>query len=110
MTRQECEHRIALHFDQIIAIAKEYDPDCNYLNAVFVTLDDGTESYFVTNGTREEASMPIDFHRNVKSGWGDVFAQRDPVTGMYSVLVDGETIREHLAKDELSEVMRELMP
>ena len=109
MTRQECEHRIALHFDQIIAIAKEYFPDCDYLNAAFVTHDDGVESYFVTNGTMGEAPMLIDFHRNVKNGWGDVFVQRDHVTGMYSVLVDGKIIREHLAKDELSEVMRELM-
>ena len=110
MTRTECEHRIALHFEAIIKIAKEYDPDCDYLSAAFVKGTDGGESYYITNGTKDEAPVPIDFHRNVKGCWNDIFAQRDPVTGLYNLLIDGDTFREHLSHGELSDLMQEMMP
>lgn len=110
MTRTECEHRIALHFEAIIKMAREYDPDCDYLSAAMVKCDDGDFTYFITNGTGEEATKPIDFHRNIKGCWNDVLANRDPMTGLYTVLVNGEIVREHLAQDELSDLMKELMP
>lgn len=113
MTRKECEIRIAKHMEAIIGIAKEYNPECKYLVASYVE-QGGKAGYQFNNAWFEhgcpDAKLPIDFHKIVekKKRAENVLAKYDFVTDTYSVLVDGKVEYEHLAQDEVVEIMKHL--
>lgn len=113
MTRVECETRIAEHMEAIIDIAKQYSPDTKYFTACYCA-DKGREAYYFQNehfvkGSPDE-NHPIDFFKSIKRKWNNVHTAFDYASNSYTVIIDGKVEFEHLAQDEFSEVMRNLMP
>lgn len=113
MTRAECETRIAEHMEAIIQIAKEYNPHTKYLSAAYCA-DKTHESYYLHNEyfshDSPDEKLPIDFTITKKRRWGNLKVEFDVVTATFCVLVDGEVEFEHLAQDEVSKVVRDMMP
>lgn len=111
MNRTECEAKLEQLFAEMVDTAKQYSPGTGFLSACFVE-QHGNKFLSINNGYRDEespdAEFPIDVIRIIKRKWSDLFVNRDPVTGTFDVLIDGETAYEHLAEDELGEVMRSL--
>lgn len=109
MTRAECEHQIAEHMESIIAILKEYNPECKYLQACFIE-QNGIKSYHFNNEYfGDDAERPIDFNKRIAARWDDLLISKDPVTETYGILIDGEVRYEHLAEDEFTHVMNWLL-
>lgn len=111
MTRAECENGIAKHFEAIIQIAKEFDPELRGFCAGFATDNNGTGSYFLFGSNlTEDGERTIDLAGTIKRKWRKVGVEFDYVSGTFRVLVDGKVEFEHLAQDEVAEVVRNLMP
>jgi hypothetical protein len=109
MTRAEAEHRIAEHMESIIAILREYNPESKYLS-LFYHKQNGQGYYHVNNEYYDaDAEHPIDFGKNIIEPWKDLLISKDPVTETYEIKVDGEPRYEHLAEDEFTEVMHQLL-
>lgn len=113
MTRSECETRIAEHMEAIIEIAKQYNPATNYIQACYLN-DKTGETYSVNNAHFEHGNpdekLPIDFRKRIKRSWNDVRIEFDCASTSFTVSVNGKVEFEHLAKDEVTEVVRNLMP
>lgn len=113
MTRTECETAIAERFEEIIAIAKEYNPKGRYLTATYFN-EAGFESYTINNEYFDEATPdarnPINICHRLKRAWKDVAVRFDRATMSYEILEDGVVTYEHLAEDEMSVIVRNLMP
>lgn len=109
MTRTECEHRIAEHMESIIAILKEYNPESKYLSLSFCGSESETFYQFNNEYFGADAEHPVDFSKRTFRRWGRLFIRKCPVTDTYEIMVDGKPRYEHLAEDEFTEVMHQLL-
>ena len=63
MTREEVEARLFEKMHEIVAIAKEYDPDIDYLSLTYINREDKKLEDISINNKYWERENKIDFYK-----------------------------------------------